>query len=96
MPAKKKSTAKAKGDDGDISSAIGAVATALGIIANDFPDSYKISEIGDNLGNIATQLSTLEWLARSIDMATIARFGDDDDRAKVVAYLKRQHHEQFD
>lgn len=96
MPATKKSVASISDDHDEIGRAIGAVATALGVIANEFPDSYKIGEIGDNLGNIANQLSTLEWLARSIDMATIARYGEDDDRAKVVAYLKRQHHDQFD
>jgi hypothetical protein len=93
MPTKKKST----GDNGDdLSSAIGAVAAAISSVSDEMTASYRIEEIADNLGSIATATSWLEQVAEAINMATIACYGDDEDKAQVVAHLKYRHGDAFE
>jgi hypothetical protein len=90
MPAKKTNVARmpktATDDYGshihglakELSAAIDGVAEQLGPI-------YHVEVIADNLGSIASALS---GLANAVALQTIARNGDEEDRAKAVAKLK--------
>ena len=69
----------------DIGVAIGSVAQAIDRI-DGLDKLYHLETLADNVGGLEGPLHSL---AEAVAMSVIARYGDDDDRAKAVAHLKR-------
>jgi hypothetical protein len=61
-------------------------------VAEELRPLYHIEVIADNLGTLA---SALDGLAHATAMSVIAQYGSNEDRAVVVAYLKRWFVEEF-
>jgi hypothetical protein len=84
------------GSNGDLGTAVYGlakeIAAAVDSIAEELRPLYRVAEIADNLGELA---SALHGLANARGMSVIAQYGNDEDRAKAVAYLKRWFHEDF-
>ena len=74
----------------DLSSAIGSVGQAISSVADEFDSiKYKIEEMSETIGSIRVD-SSISDLADVIALSVIAKNGTDEDRALVVAKLKRR------
>jgi hypothetical protein len=76
----------------DIGSSIGDLARATALIAEELGPLYKIEDVADqlrHLSDIEAVADTIKHLADVMALSTIAKNGTDEDRAAVVAKLKR-------
>jgi hypothetical protein len=76
---------KSKIDDpNDLSSAIGSVGKMMAEVSNSLDNLSHLEQVADNLGN----LGAIDSLARAIAGYTVAQYGSDEDRAKIVEHFK--------
>jgi hypothetical protein len=87
-PRKQKAVASPSSDDDHGSSTVSLakeIARAVESVDEELRPFYRVADIADNLADVAT---ALRGAADVKAMATIAQYGTDEDRAKVVSFLR--------